>query len=98
MEITFVVQHGPKKLISGDKVLLPNLCPLSSLWYRKSGTGELPLKVFAVTKVFHKSGVKYIQTSDDLEVLFEYVYGVILKIIKKEDALYTELHLNKSDN
>jgi hypothetical protein len=93
-----VVQHGPKKLISGDKVLLPNSCPLSNLWYTKSCTDELPLKVFAVTKVFHKSGVKYIQTSDNFEVPFEYVYGVILKIIKKEDSIYTELNLNRSSN
>jgi len=92
-----VVQHDAKKIKSGDKVLLPNSCPLSNLWYSKSRAEELPLKVFAVNKVFHKSGIKYIQTTDDFEVPLEYVYGVILKIIKKEDPLYSELHLNRSN-
>lgn len=92
-----VVNHGTKKIKSGDKVLLPNSCPLSNLWYSKSRAEELPLKVFAVKKIFHKMGVKYIQTVDDFEVPLEYVYGVILKIIKKEDPIYSELHLNRSN-
>jgi hypothetical protein len=93
-----LVQQGPKKLRSGDKVLLPNSCPLSNLWYTKSSADELPLKVFLVSKVFHKHGVKYIQTSEGLEVPFEYVYGFILKIIKEEDQIYTDLHLNQALN
>lgn len=93
-----LVQQSPKKLRSGDKVLLPNSCPLSNLWYTKGCTDELPLKVYLVTRVFHKQGVKYIQTSDGLEVPFEYVYGFILKIIKVEDPIYTDLHLNQALN
>jgi len=92
-----LVDHGVKKIESGDKVVLPNSCPLSNLWYSKSSAEELPLKVFGVKKVFHKSGVKYIQTVDGFEVPLEYVYGVILKIIKKEDKIYTELQLNRSN-
>jgi hypothetical protein len=93
-----LVKHGATKLKSGDKVLLPNSCPLSNLWYTKSVSDELPVKVFAVKKVFHKMGVKYIQTVDDFEVPLEYVYGVILKVIRKEDPIYSELHLNRSFN
>ena len=93
-----VVKQGANTLKSGDKVLLPNTCPLSNLWNTRNCAEELPLKVFAVKKVFHKGGVKYIQTVDDLELPLEYVYGVILKIIKKEDPIYTELRLNRSFN
>lgn len=92
-----LVKHGTKQIKSGDKILLPNSCPLSNLWYSKSRAEELPLKVFGVNKVFHRRGLKYIQTVDDFEVPLEYVYGVILKIIKKEDPIYFELQLNRSN-
>ena len=92
-----LVKHGTKQIKSGDKILLPNSCPLSNLWYSKSRAEKLPLKVFGVNKVFHRRGLKYIQTVDDFEVPLEYVYGVILKIIKKEDPIYFELQLNRSN-
>lgn len=93
-----VVKHDPQKLKSGDKVLLPNSCPLSNLWYTKIDADELPLKVFDVERVFHKNGVKFLHTVDDFEVPLEYVYGVILKVIKEEDFIYSELHLNRAFN
>ncbi len=55
----------------------------------------MPLKIFTVEKVFHKTGVKYIKTKDGLEIPLEYVYGIIFKIIDINDAIYSELRLNQ---
>ena len=89
-----IVKENPKTLKNGDMVLLPRSCPLSIFWFSKiSFTEKLPLKIFTIDKIFHKTGVKYIKTKEDLEIPLEYVYGVIVKIIDENDPIYSELHL-----
>ena len=89
-----IVKENPKTLKNGDMVLLPRSCPLSVFWFSKiSYIEKLPLKIFTIDKVFHKVGVKYIKTREGLEIPLEYVYGVIIKIIDKNDAIFSELQL-----
>ncbi len=91
-----IVNEYPKTIRNGDLVLLPRACPLSTFWFSKiSYKQQLPLKIFKVEKIFHKSGVKYIKTIDDLEIPFEYIYGVIVKIVDKNDPLFSQLGLEK---
>ena len=91
-----IVKENPKKLKNGDMVLLPRSCPLSIFWFSKISSKEkLPLKIFTIDKIFHKIGVKYIKTEEGLEIPLEYVYGVIIKIIDKNDPIYSELHLEE---
>jgi hypothetical protein len=90
-----LVKENPKNLKNGDLVLLPRSCPLSIFWFSKiSYIQKMPLKIFTIDKVFHKSGVKYIKTIDGLEIPLEYVYGVIFKIIDVDDSIFSELHLS----
>ncbi len=90
-----LVKETPKTLKNGDLILLPRSCPLSTFWFSKiSYMDEMPLKIFKVEKVFHKGGVKYIKTIEKLEIPIEYVYGLILKIINKDNPIFSELGLN----
>lgn len=89
-----IVKENPKILINGDKVLLPRSCPLSIFWFSKiSFIEKMPLKIFTIDKIFHKVGIKYIKTKEGLEIPLEYVYGVIVKIIDKNEAIFSELNL-----
>ena len=90
-----LVKENPKTLKNGNMVLLPSTCPLSTFWFSKiSYAQKMPLKIFIIEKVFHKSGVKYIKTDDGMNIPIEYVYGVILKIINTDDPIFSELRLN----
>jgi len=91
-----LVNENPKRIKSGDKILLPNSCPLSTMWFTKiKSIGKLQLKVFEVEKVFHKSGVKYIKTKENIELPLEYVYGLVLKVVDDKNPIFAELHLNE---
>ncbi len=93
-----LVKESPKTVKKGDLVLLPRGCPLSTLWFSKSSYfEEMPLKTFTVSKVFHKSGVKYIKTEDGLEIPFIYIYGLVHKIIEENNPIYSELKLEDID-
>ena len=91
-----LIDEHPKQIKDGDKILLPKSCPLSTRWFTKvSIIGKMPLKIFEVEKVFHKSGIKYVKTKENIELPIEYVYGLVLNIINKENPIFTELHLTK---
>ncbi len=93
-----LVKENPKIVKKGDLGLLPRGCPLSTLWFSKSSYfEEMPLKIFRVLKVFHKTGVKYIKTEDGLEIPFIYIYGLIHKIIEENSPIYSELGLEDFD-
>jgi hypothetical protein len=89
-----LVNENPKKLKNGNMILLPRACPLSTIWFSKiSYIHKMPLTIFRVENIYHKAGVKYIKTETGLEIPIEYVYGVILKIIDKNDTVFSELQL-----
>jgi hypothetical protein len=91
-----LVDENPKRIKGGDLILLPKACPLSTLWFSKvSIIGKMPLKIFEVEKVFHKSGMKYVKTKENIELPLEYVYGLVLTIVNKENPIFAQLHLNK---
>lgn len=89
-----VVNEDTHKIKVGDKVLLPKSCPLSSFWFTKTSfMDSMPLKIFIVEKIFHKAGVKFIDAGN-FDLPLEYVYGIVLKIINKNDPIFSELQLN----
>jgi hypothetical protein len=91
-----LVKESPNTLKNGDLILLPRSCPLSTFWFSKiSYMNDMPLKIFKVEKVFHKGGVKYIKTIDNLEIPVGYVYGLILKIIDENNPIFSDLRLNE---
>lgn len=89
-----MVDEDPKSVKKGDLVLMPRSCPLSTFWFLKMNhLDEMPLKLFKVTEVSHKKGLKCIKTKEGFKVPIEYVYGVVLKVVREEDSIYTELGL-----
>jgi hypothetical protein len=89
-----LIKEYSKNIKNGDRVLLPRACPLSTFWFSKiSYINKMPLKIFKVQKVYHKTGVKFIQTEEGIEIPVEFVYGIILRIIDEKDPVYSELGL-----
>ena len=92
-----VVDEDTKSVKKGDLVLMPSSCPLSSFWFLKmSQLDKMPLKLFKVMKVSHERGLKCIKTEEGFKVPFEYLYGVVVKVVREEDPLYTELGLKSN--
>jgi hypothetical protein len=76
------VKTHPLKVKKDDLVLMPRACPLATYWYvttfKKS---TVPFKIFKVSRVFQKMGVRHIITEEGFEVPVEYLIGVVKDII-----------------
>lgn len=90
-----LIKENPTQLKNGDIILLPKACPLATYWYSKMDFSTMSMKLFKVERVYHKTGVKYIETDDGLKIPIEYVYGLVLKVIDENDDISTELRLNE---
>lgn len=90
-----LIKENPTILKSEDIIVLPKACPLATYWYSKMDFSSMPMKLFKVKKVFHKTGLRYVETDDGLKIPLEFVYGLILKIIDENDTISTELRLNE---
>ena len=89
-----LVKENPKILKKGDMILLPRACPLSTFWFSKmSYIHKMPLKIFKIDKVHHKTGLKYVKTTEGIEIPISYVYGLIIKIFDENDPFFSELQL-----
>ena len=76
------VKTHPLRLKKGDLVLMPRACPLATYWYIKtSKKSTVPFKIYKVSRVFQKIGVRYIETEDGFNVPVEYLIGVVKDII-----------------
>ena len=79
------VKTHPLRLKKDDLVLMPRACPLATYWYIKTAKkSTVPFKIFKVSRVFQKRGVRYIETDDGFEVPFEYLIGVVKDIIGQD--------------
>lgn len=82
------IKTHPLKVKKGDLVLLPRVCPLTIFWYKETTENAVvPFKIFKISRVFHKKGVRYIKTLDGLEVPVEFLMGVIINIIGEKSFL-----------
>ena len=89
-----MVDEDPKSVKKGDLVLMPRSCPLSTFWFLKMNhLDEMPLNLFKITEVSHEKGLKCIKTEEGFKVPIEYIYGVVMKVVREGDYLYTELGL-----
>lgn len=76
------VKTQPLRVKDGDLVLMPRACPLATYWYLKtSKKSTVPFKIFKVSRVFQKIGVRYIETEEGFEIPLEYLIGVVKDII-----------------
>jgi hypothetical protein len=80
------VNTHQRRVKENDLVLLPRACPLATYWYLKTtAQAMIPFKIFRVSQVFSKKGVKYIRTEDGLEVPVEFLIGWVVEIIGQKD-------------
>lgn len=76
----------PLRVKAGDMVLLPRACPLATYQYIKTfKQATVPFKIYRVTRVFEKGGIRFIETEDGLEVPVEYLLGVVNSIMGNPD-------------
>ncbi len=88
------VKENPESIKVDDLILWPQICPVSFYWFSKSKIlGIIPFKILKVDKILHKEKRKFILAENGLKIPLEYITGKIVKIIDKNDPVYSKLDL-----
>ena len=88
------IEENPESVKTNDLILWPQICPVSFYWFSKAKIlGIIPFKILKVEKSFQKEGRKLVQIENGLEVPLDHITGKLIKIISKNDPLYSELDL-----
>lgn len=88
------IEENPESVKTNDLVLWPQICPVSFYWFSKAKIlGIIPFKILKVEKLFQKEGRKFVQVETGLEIPLEYISGKLIKIISKNDHIYSKLDL-----
>jgi hypothetical protein len=88
------IEENPESVKTNDLVLWPQICPVSFYWFSKAKIlGIIPFKILKVEKSFQKEGHKFVQVENSLEIPLEYITGKLIKIISKNDHIYSKLGL-----
>lgn len=88
------IEESPESVKTNDLILWPQICPVSFYWFSKAKIlGIIPFKIIKVEKLFQKEGHKFVQVENGLEIPLEYITGRLIKIISKNDHIYSKLDL-----
>jgi hypothetical protein len=88
------IEESPESVKTNDLILWPQICPVSFYWFSKAKIlGIIPFKILKVEKLFQKEGRKFVQVENGLEIPLEYITGKLIKIISKNDQVYSKLDL-----
>ncbi|OEC88706.1 MULTISPECIES: hypothetical protein [Methanobacterium] len=88
------IEENPESVKTNDLILWPQICPVSFYWFSKAKIlGIIPFKILKVEKSFQKEGHKFVQVENSLEIPLEYITGKLIKIISKNDPVYSKLDL-----
>ncbi|HEX3012777.1 MAG TPA: hypothetical protein VHO92_00695 [Methanobacterium sp.] len=88
------IEDNPESVKTNDLILWPQICPVSFYWFSKAKIlGIIPFKILKVEKSFQKEGHKFVKVENGLEIPLEYITGKLIKIISKNDPVYSELDL-----
>ncbi|MGB9977717.1 hypothetical protein [Methanobacterium sp.] len=86
------IEENPGSVKTGDLILWPQICPVSFYWFSKAKMlGIIPFKILKIKKSFQKEGHKFVQVENGLEIPLEYITGKLVKIISKNDPIYSKL-------
>jgi len=89
-----IIKENPGYLKKGDLVLIPEICSIYAYSFSKTKlSGALPFRISLVVSSFQKEGCKQVKTEDGLEIPVEYLTGKVVKIIERENPLYSQLNL-----
>ena len=88
------IKENPKSVKERDLVLWPQICPVSIYWFSRAKlTGQIPFKIIKIQNQYQKERCRYIQGEDGLEIPLEFLAGKVIKIIDKNDTLYSALKI-----
>ncbi|HEX3013339.1 MAG TPA: hypothetical protein VHO92_03560 [Methanobacterium sp.] len=88
------IEENPEKVKINDLILWPQICPVSFYWFSKAKIlGIIPFKILKVENSFQKEGHKFVKVENGLEIPLEYITGKLIKIIGKNDQIYSKLDL-----
>lgn len=88
------IKENPESVKANDLILWPQICPVSFYWFSKAKIlGIILFKILKVEKTSQKDGRRYVIVENGLEIPFEYLTGKIVKIIGKNDPIYSKLNL-----
>jgi hypothetical protein len=88
------IKENPESVKVDDLIIWPQICPVSFYWFSKAKIlGIVPFEILKVEKSFQKDGHRFILSENSLEIPLEYVAGKIVKIIGKNDSIYSKLDL-----
>lgn len=88
------IKENPTSVKEDDLVLWPQICPVSIYWFSRAKlTGQIPFKIIKIKNQFQKERCRYIQADNGLEIPLEYLAGKVIKIIGKDDNLYSALKI-----
>lgn len=83
-----IINRNPNTVKINDLVLLPQYCPLSTYWFsRMKLIGAVPFKLNRVSDIFNKKGIKLIEINEKAVFPFDFILGVVIKILDKDDPL-----------
>lgn len=89
-----IIKENPGYLKEGDLVLISEICPIYTYSFSKTKlSGSFPFRISRVVNSFQKEGSKHVKTEEGLELPVEYLTGKVVKIIEREDPLYSQLNL-----
>ncbi len=88
------IRENPESVKINDLILWPQICPVSFYWFSKAKIlGIIPFKILKVEKSFQKEGRKLVQIENGLEIPLDHITGKLIKIISKNNPVYSELDL-----
>lgn len=88
------IEENPGSVKANDLILWPQICPVSFYWFSKSKIlGIIPFKILGVEKTFQREGRKFALAENGLEIPLGHITGKIVKIIDKNDQIYSKLDL-----
>jgi len=88
------IEENPESVKTNDLILWPQICPVSFYWFSKVKIlGTIPFKILKVEKSFQKEGHKFVQVGNGLNIPLGYITGKLIKIITKNDPVYSKLNL-----
>jgi hypothetical protein len=88
------IEENPESVKTNDLVLWPQICPVSFYWFSKAKIlGIIPFKILKVEKSFQKEGHNFVLAENGLKIPLEYITGKIIKILSKNDPVYSKLNL-----
>ncbi|MEN6552798.1 MAG: hypothetical protein ABFC34_07920 [Methanobacterium sp.] len=88
------IEENPESVKTNDLILWPQICPVSFYWFPKAKIlGIIPFKILKVEKTFQKGGRKFVQVEKHLKIPLEHITGKLIKIINKNDPVYSKLNL-----